>query len=231
VVTAFVGIAAVLKVWGLDIGPLLTGMGVAGAAVALAAQDLFKNLLAGITNVSERRFRVGDWILVEGVVEGHVENMDFRSTSVRRFDKALVHVPNADLANASMVNFSSMTCRRIYWKINITYRTTTKQLSKIRNAIEKFISESEDFVQPPEARRLVRIDALGESSIEILVYCFTRATELGEYKAAQERLALEIKKIVSDSGSKFAFPSRSIYVEEALDAGPDEFVPLKKRKQ
>jgi MscS family membrane protein len=231
VVTAFVGVAAVLKVWGLDIGPLLTGMGVAGAAVALAAQDLFKNLLAGITNVSERRFRVGDWILVEGVVEGHVENMDFRSTSVRRFDKALVHVPNADLANASMVNFSSMTCRRIYWKINITYRTTTKQLSKIRNAIEKFISESEDFVQPPEARRLVRIDALGESSIEILVYCFTRATELGEYKAAQERLALEIKKIVSDSGSKFAFPSRSIYVEEALDAGPDEFVPLKKRKQ
>jgi MscS family membrane protein len=230
VVTAFVGVAAVLKVWGLDIGPLLTGMGVAGAAVALAAQDLFKNLLAGITNVSERRFRVGDWILVEGVVEGHVENMDFRSTSVRRFDKALVHVPNADLANASMINFSSMTCRRIYWKINITYRTTTKQLSTIRSAIEKFISESEDFVQPPEARRLVRIDALSDSSIEILVYCFTRATELDEYKAAQERLALEIKKIVSDSGSKFAFPSRSLYVEEALDAAPDEFVPQKKRK-
>lgn len=231
VVTAFVGVAAVLKVWGLDIGPLLTGMGVAGAAVALAAQDMFKNLLAGITNVSERRFRVGDWVLVEGVVEGHIEKMDVRSTSVRRFDKALVHVPNADLANSSLINFSSMTCRRIYWKVHVTYRTTTKQLSTIRSAIEKFISESEDFVQPPEARRLVRIDALSESSIEILIYCFTRATELDEYKAAQERLALEIKKIVSDSGSKFAFPSRSIYVEEALDAGPDEFVPQKKRKQ
>ena len=227
VVTAFVGIAAVLKVWGLDIGPLLTGMGVAGAAVALAAQDLFKNLLAGITNVSERRFRVGDWIVVEGVVEGHVENMDFRSTSVRRFDKALVHVPNADLANASMINFSSMTCRRIYWKINITYRTTTKQLSKIRNAIEQYIVKSEDFAQPPDARRLVRIDALGDSSIEILVYCFTRATELDEYKAAQERLALEIKRIVSKAGSQFAFPSRSIYIEAAPEAGPDEFVPLK----
>ncbi len=230
IVTVVAGIAAVLKVWGVDIGPLLTGMGVAGAAVALAAQDLFKNLFAGITNVSEKRFRIGDWIVAEGVVEGHVEDMDYRSTSVRRFDKALVHVPNADLANAPLVNFSSMTCRRIYWKINITYRTTTKQLSTIRSAIEKFITESEDFVQPPEARRLVRIDALSESSIEILVYCFTRATELDEYKAAQELLALEIKKIVSDSGSKFAFPSRSIYVEEALDAGPDEFVPQKKRK-
>ena len=230
VVMAFLGVAAVLKVWGVDIGSLLTGMGVAAAAVALAAQDMLKNLLAGITNVSERRFRVGDWILAEGVVEGHIEGMDYRSTSVRRFDKALVHVPNADLANASLINFSSMTCRRIYWKINITYRTTTKQLSTIRNAIEQYIAKSEDFAQPPDARRLVRIDALSESSIEILVYCFTRATELGEYKAAQERLALEIKKIVSDSGSKFAFPSRSIYVEEALDAGPDEFVPQKKRK-
>jgi MscS family membrane protein len=160
VVMAFVGVAAVLKVWGLDIGPLLTGMGVAGAAVALAAQDMFKNLLAGITNVSERRFRVGDWVLVEGVVEGHIEEMDVRSTSVRRFDKALVHVPNADLANSSLINFSSMTCRRIYWKVHVTYRTTTKQLSTIRSAIEKFISESEDFVQPPEARRLVLIDAL-----------------------------------------------------------------------
>ena len=164
-------------------------------------------------------------------MEGHIEEIDYRSTSVRRFDKALVHVPNADLANASLINFSSMTCRRIYWKVNITYRTTTKQLSSIRNAVEKFISESDDFVQPPEARRLVRIDALGDSSIEILVYCFTRATELDEYKAAQERLALEIKRIVSKAGSQFAFPSRSIYIEAAPEAGPDKFVPLKKRKQ
>ena len=228
VITAFVGIAAVLKVWGVDIGPLLTGMGVAGAAVALAAQDILKNLLAGITNVSERRFGVGDWILAEGVTEGTVEDMDFRSTQVRRFDKALVHVSNAELANTPLVNFSRMTHRRIYWKINITYATTTGQLSAICKAIDAYLADNEDFVQPPDALRLVRVDALGDSAVGILVYCFTHATGYERFTAVQERLALEIKTIVSKSGGAFAFPSRSIYIEAAPEAGPDGFVPSKK---
>jgi MscS family membrane protein len=90
-IVLFVGIAAVFKVWGVDIGPVLTGMGLAGAAVALAAQDYLKNLLAGFNDAAERRFREGDWIRVDGVVEGTVESVDLRSTMVRRFDKAPVY--------------------------------------------------------------------------------------------------------------------------------------------
>ncbi|MGI9482966.1 MAG: mechanosensitive ion channel domain-containing protein, partial [Hyphomicrobiales bacterium] len=86
--TIFVGVAAVLKIWGIDIGPILTGMGVVGAALALAAQDILKNLLAGITSMGEKRFSIGEWIRVEGVVEGTVEDVDFRSTLIRRFDLA-----------------------------------------------------------------------------------------------------------------------------------------------
>jgi len=88
------GIAAVLELWGIKIGPIIAGLGLFGVAVALGAQDLFKNLISGILVLVERRFQVGDWIYVDGVIEGTVESIGFRSTVVRRFDKSLATIPN-----------------------------------------------------------------------------------------------------------------------------------------
>lgn len=95
----FIGAAAILDVWGIEIDPILAGLGLFGLAGALAAQDLLKNLLSGVLVLAERRFQVGDWIRVDGVVEGTVEAIGFRSTAVRQFDKALAQVPNAELAD------------------------------------------------------------------------------------------------------------------------------------
>jgi MscS family membrane protein len=223
VAVVFLGIAAVLKVWGIDLGPALTGMGLLGAGVALAAQDLFRNLIGGMTNISEKRFGAGDRIRVEGVIEGFVEKVEFRSTQIRRFDKALVHVPNGDLANSPLVNFSRMPHRRIYWMINLVYSTTTEQLAEIREAIEHYIDGSGDFVSQDQAARFVHIDSFDKSAINMLVYCFTKSAEYGEYLEAKEKLVIGIKDAVERAGSAFAFPSRSIYVEAAATAGPDSF--------
>lgn len=76
---------------------------------------MFKNLIGGLLVNGEKRFNLGDWIKVEGVVEGTVEDIGFRSTMVRRFDKAPVYVPNSQLADKAVTNFSAMTHRRIYW--------------------------------------------------------------------------------------------------------------------
>lgn len=224
VAVVFLGITAVLKVWGIDLGPALTGMGVLGAGVALAAQDLFRNLVAGMTNMNEKRFGAGDWIQVDGVIEGIVEKVAFRSTQIRRFDKALVHVPNGDLANSPLVNFSRMPHRRIYWMISMVYSTTTEQLAEIREAIEHYIDGSGDFVSQDQAARFVRIDSFDKSAINMLVYCFTKSAEYGEYLEAKEKLVIGIKDAVEHAGSAFAFPSRSIYVEAAATAGPGSFV-------
>ncbi len=223
VAVVFLGIAAVLKVWGIDLGPALTGMGLLGAGVALAAQDLFRNLIGGMTNISEKRFGAGDRIRVEGVIEGFVEKVEFRSTQIRRFDKALVHVPNGDLANSPLVNFSRMPHRRIYWMIKLVYSTTTEQLAEIREAIEHYIDGSGDFVSQDQAARFVHIDSFDKSAINMLVYCFTKSAEYGEYLEAKEKLVIGIKDAVERAGSAFAFPSRSIYVEAAATAGPDSF--------
>ncbi len=107
------GAATILQIWGIQIGPIIAGFGLFGVAVALGAQDLFKNLLGGVSILIERRFKLGDWIEVEGVVEGNIEQIGFRSTRVRRFDQVPVVVPNNMFSDHALVNYSNMTRRRI----------------------------------------------------------------------------------------------------------------------
>lgn len=219
------GGATVLQIWGIQVAPLIAGLGLFGVAVALGAQDLFKNLLAGLSILVEKRFGVGDWVKVDGVVEGVVEQIGFRSTRVRRFDKAPVFVPNTAFSDSAVTNFTAMTHRRIYWKIGVEYRTTKDQLREIRGAIERYLMTGEEFARPPEVPLFVRIDAFNDSSIDIMVYCFTRTTVWGEWLEAKERLAYAIKDIVEGAGTGFAFPSTSLYVESLPGEGPEVFSP------
>lgn len=221
----FIGAAAILELWGIKVGPLLAGLGLFGVAVALGAQDLFKNLIAGVLIMAERRFENGDWVLVEGIVEGTVESIGFRSTLIRRFDKAPVYVPNAKMSDNAVTNFTEMTHRRIYWHLGVEYRTTVDQLREIRNGIETYILEQEEFASPSEVSTFVRIDRFSDSSIDIMVYCFTKTTNWGEWLEIKERLAYRIKEIVEGAGTGFAFPSQSLYVESLPADRPEIFVP------
>ncbi|MEM8615984.1 MAG: mechanosensitive ion channel family protein, partial [Pseudomonadota bacterium] len=133
------GFAAVAEIWGIPVAPLIASLGVFGIAIGLAAQDLFKNLIAGVLILGEKRFVPGEWIKVDGLVEGTVERINFRSTLIRRFDKSPVFVPNAKLADNAVTNFSRMTFRRIKWVIGVEYRTTVEQLRYIRDEIEGLI--------------------------------------------------------------------------------------------
>jgi MscS family membrane protein len=222
-----VGGGAVLEIWGIPVGPLVASLGLFGVAVALGAQDLFKNLIGGLSILVEQRFHVGDWVLVNGVVEGTVEQIGFRSTVIRRFDKAPVYVPNDVLSNSAMTNFSEMTHRRIYWKIGVEYRTSIDQLKQIRQELENYILETEAFADPKEVSTFIRIDAFSDSSIDIMLYCFTKTTNWGEWLQIKEQLAYRLKEIVEGAGSGFAFPSQSLYVESLPGDGPEVFIPPK----
>lgn len=225
VIIFFIGAAAILELWGIKVGPLLAGLGLFGVAVALGAQDLFKNLIAGVLIMAEQRFKNGDWVLVDGVVEGTVKTIGFRSTLIRRFDKAPVYVPNAKMSDNAVTNFSEMTHRRIYWHLGVEYRTTVDQLREIRNGIETYILEEDEFAHPPEVATFVRIDRFSDSSIDIMLYCFTKTTNWGEWLEIKERLAYRIKEIVEGAGTGFAFPSQSVYVESLPADRPEIFVP------
>lgn len=219
------GMATTLETWGINVGALLAGLGLVGVAVALGAQDLFKNLISGLLILAEKRFNIGDWILVEGIVEGTVESIGFRSTVVRRFDKAPVYVPNLNLSDTAVTNYTAMSHRRILWKIGVRYSSTIEQLKEIRDKIENYILENDEFAKPDEVPTFVRIDCFTESSIDILLYCYTRSTKWGEWLISKEKLALEIKNIVESAGTYFAFPSRSLYLKTDAGEKVEIFVP------
>jgi len=206
------GTAAVLELWGIKIGPIIAGLGLFGVAVALGAQDLFKNLISGILVLVEKRFKMGDWILVEGIIEGIVEKIGFRSTVIRKFDKSIAIIPNFQFAENAVINISQTTNWIISWTINLQYDSTIDQLKTVRNEIENYIKTHEDF--KPELGYAVRVDSFAESSIDMYVRCFTKTDDWDEWLAVKERLAIQIKQIVEKNKASFAFPSQSIYVEK-----------------
>ena len=206
------GIAAVLELWGIKIGPIIAGLGLFGVAVALGAQDLFKNLISGILVLVEKRFKIGDWILVDGIIEGIVEKIGFRSTTIRKFDKSLAIIPNFQFAENAVVNVSETSNWLISWVITLQYDTTVDQLKTIRDQIEKHINKSEDF--NPSIGVAVRVDKFSDSSIDMYVRCFTKTDSWNEWLSVKERLAIEVKQIVENNKASFAFPSQSIYIEK-----------------
>jgi len=206
------GAAAVLELWGIKIGPIIAGLGLFGVAVALGAQDLFKNLISGILVLVEKRFKMGDWIHVEGIIEGIVERIGFRSTVIRKFDKSLAIIPNFQFAENAVINVSQTTNWLISWIITLQYDTTVDQLKTIRNQIEEHINSNEDF--DTSIGVAVRVDKFSDSSIDMYVRCFSKTDSWNEWLSVKENLALEIKQIVEKNGASFAFPSQSIYVEK-----------------
>ena len=214
VLVFILGVAAVLELWGIKIGPIIAGLGLFGVAVALGAQDLFKNLISGILVLVERRFQVGDWIFVEDVIEGTVESIGFRSTVVRRFDKSLATIPNFQFAEKAVINNSQITNRRISWVIGLEYRTTSQQLTNIKKEIEEYIKNSELFTTSKDTILSVKIDQFAASSIDIKLICFTKTKYYLEWMKVKDILAVEIKNIVEKHKASFAFPSTSVYVEK-----------------
>ena len=210
-----IGLGIILDIFGIQIGPLVAGLGLFSVAVALGAQDLFKNLISGLLIIGENRFQPGDRIEVPGSLHGMVEDIGFRSTLVRMFDTAPMLVPNKDLSDVKVINHGNMVYRRISWHLNLIYSTTQEQLAKICEDITAFIDSSDDFVQNPEQESFARTEELASSSIDVRVLCYTEPVGLTDFSKIKQNLIFEIIKIVRSNGSEFAYPSTSVYIEDS----------------
>ena len=208
-----IGAGIILDIFGIQIGPLVAGLGLFSVAVALGAQDFFKNLIAGILIIGEHRFQPGDRIEVTGELHGIVETIGFRSTVIRTFDTAPMTIPNKDLSDVKVINHGEMSNRRINWKINLIYSTSVEQLEAITVNIKKYILDSDDFTSDPELDPVVRVVELGASSIDILIVGYADPMGFAAFNKVKENLIFNIMKIVKDNSSEFAYPSTSLYVE------------------
>ena len=211
----FLGAVAVLEVWGIKVGPVIAGLGLFGVAVALGAQDLFKNLISGIMILLEKRFQIGDVISVPGHTEGTVEHIGFRSILIRKFDSTPITLPNYIFAEAPILNYSNRDHRRINLVIGLEYNSTLEQIKSLTSSIKEYISQNNNFIINENYKCYVRLEKFNDSSIDILVYCFTATKEWEMYLEVKEELALFIKESIEKMGLSFAFPSRSIYIENS----------------
>ena len=205
--------AMILDIWGIQVGPIIAGLGLFGVALALGAQDVFKNIFAGIFILSENRFQKGDRIRIGDSLHGIVDHIGFRSTTVRLFDSSPVFVPNADLSDAQVVNHQMMEIRRLDWTINLTYSTKIDQLKSICLDIESYIKDKKNLPVDLTKDNFVKVSELGASSIDLKLICHTDPVGFADFSDLKEKLIFKIIEAVESNGSDFAFPSQSIYVE------------------
>jgi MscS family membrane protein len=213
----FLAVIMTIQNLGYSISGLLASLGIGGLAVALAAKDTLSNIFGSVMILLDRPFHVGDWVKA-GDLEGIVEEVGFRSTKIRTFGKTQITVPNNVIANLAVDNISRRPNRRINITVGVTYETKPEQMRQAVAGIREMLCNhpaiDQDFI-------LVNFTEFGASSLDILVYCFTRTVVWAEYLAAREDVNLKIMEILDGLGLEIAFPSRSIYLRGAAEEQPE----------
>lgn len=235
-----VAILILLKNFGFNISALIASLGIGGLAVAFAVKDMLANFFASVVLLFDNSFNQGDWIVC-GDIEGTVVEMGLRRTTIRTFDNAMLFVPNSLLANSSVRNWNRRKRgRRIRMQIGITYDSTPEQIRSCIKDIKTMLINhpmiaKDNDERPPlshyeldlkqnivslddllgyKSNLFVVLDEFADSSINILVYCFSTTVVWGEWLDVRQDVMLKIMDILATHNLSFAFPSQSLYIEE-----------------
>lgn len=202
-----IGVLVVAQNLGYSITSVLTGLGIGGLAVALAAQETLANFFASIMLLTDMPFRVGDVVKFNST-EGSIEQIGFRSTRMRTASKSMVSVPNKIFMNAPIENFTQRDRRRINVNLGLTYDAGPEKVERYVNLLRGVLSSHPGL---HAAEQLVFFNEMRESSLNVMVECYTLTTSWTEYLTIQQELQLTFMRIAAEEGIEFAFPSRTVY--------------------
>ncbi|NLB89441.1 MAG: mechanosensitive ion channel family protein [Syntrophomonadaceae bacterium] len=204
-----IGILMIAQEFDYDVNGFIAGLGLGGLAFALAAKDALANVFGGIIIILEKPFLIGDWIKVPSA-EGTVEEITFRSTKIRAFDQSLITIPNASLANDTIVNFSKMGKRRISFYLGLSILTPHDKVQTCVKRIETMIKNHPD-VHPDTI--MVYFEKFSDNSLDIKFYFFTKTTIWSEHLAVREDINLKIMDILAEENVSLAYPIQDIYLK------------------
>jgi MscS family membrane protein len=221
-IVIILGFAAVIQAWGYNVTGLVAGLGIGGLAVALAAQNTLENVLGYFVILADEPLNVGEYV-VFGDISGAVETIGFRSTRIRVLDQSLVTVPNKTIMNANITNWSRLVKRRLNMTLGITYSSSPDQILSVVQAIREML-QNHDLVQADSV--VVQFVNFNESSLDIMIICFMNTPDWGNFQAARQDINLRIIDILDERGVEVAFPSRTLYVEQAIPADAKPARPL-----
>ena len=215
ILVIIVGGLTVLATIGVNITGLAALLSVGALAFSMGAKDSVANLVGTVNILSDRPYKVGDWITVGSGIDGDVEEIGFRSTKIRMFDKTLMTVPNGTLATETIKNWSRMPKRRIKMTIGLTYDASPKQMREALKRIETILKKDEGVDQD---YMLVQFTDFGPSSLDVFLYYFSKSTVWKEYLETRERVNLKIMECLEEMGLEFAFPTQTMHLKgDGLD--------------
>lgn len=186
----------------------ITGLGVSGVVIALAAQETFSNLFGGMVILVDRPFSIGDWIKTADV-EGIVKEISFRSTKIRTFAQALVTVPNSKLANSYIMNWTERKRRELSFKLPLDYGTKSDKIKKVVESIEKFLLND---TRVDKEIIIVSFDSFSDHSLDIFIYFYTNIMDYVAYKKVKQDINIKIMEILESEKVKLAIPWSRINV-------------------
>lgn len=204
-----VGFLFILSSFEYDVTAVLAGLSLGGLALALAAQDTLKNFFGSIMIFIDRPFQVGHWIIYDKV-EGKVEEVGLRSTRVRTFYDSLVYIPNAKLADNVIDNMGLRQYRRMRIEFGVQYDTPPHLIEAFTNGIILLI---EAHPSTRKEQYEARFNDLKESSLNILLQVYFDMKTLSEELKARQELLLSILYLARELGVQFAFPTRTLHIE------------------
>ena len=203
-----------LSLFGIPISGIVAFGGVGGLAVGFAAKDLLANFFGGLMIVLDRPFSVGDWIRSpDKQIEGTVEHIGWRLTRIRTFDKRPLYVPNGMFSTVSVENPSRMTNRRIYTKIGVRYDDATK-IDTLLKDIKKMLQNHPEI--DTNQTLMVNLVEFAASSLNFMIYTFTKTTDWVKFQAIQQDVFLKIIEIITAHDAECAFPTQTVHIPEGL---------------
>ncbi|MEM7001573.1 MAG: mechanosensitive ion channel family protein [Pseudomonadota bacterium] len=213
------GVLLVLQAFGFSISGVLAFGGIGGIAVGFAARDLLANFFGALMIFLDRPFSVGDWIRSpDHEIEGTVEEVGWRLTRIRTFDKRPLYVPNSLFTSLAVENPSRMTNRRIYETIGVRYDDIAS-VQSILEEIEAYLREHPAI--DANQTLMVNFNAFGASSLDFFIYCFTRTTVWTEFHAIKQEVLLSVAAIIERHEAEIAFPTQTILLQPEPDVSND----------
>jgi len=203
----------VMQSMGYSVSGILAFGGIGGIAVGFAAKDLLANFFGGLTIYLDRPFKVGDWVRSpDKEIEGTVEDIGWRLTRIRTFDKRPLYVPNGTFTQISLENPSRMQNRRIKETVGIRYDDASK-MSIIVEQVKAMLLEHPDI--DTAQTLIVNFNSFAPSSLDFFIYTFTKTTAWIEFHQIKQDVMLKVIEIIESNDAQCAFPTSTLHIASA----------------
>lgn len=205
----------ILPMFGVDISGIKIFGGVGGLVAGFAAKDALANILGGIVIAIDKPFKIGEWIYsVDEKMEGVVEHIGWRHTTLRQFDKRPLYIPNQMFSSLTFINASRMTNRRIQKMIGIRY-CDADVLEAILEDIREYIADRSDLDHTQN--NYVHLVDFAPSALEFKLRVFTKTVIFKEYMKVTEEILIKVQEIITKHGGQIAFPTTTVDIPESKE--------------